>query len=499
MPRIVTLYAPLLILMIIGIATAQEKSLGAAPHPQLVERLSATEFDSRFAATAAVTKESIQLAKSLRPAVGLIVKVMAEGSPADELGLREGDLLARINGAILWSADSMGAQQRRSLEFFSVASQKMRTIKLPPGKIGISTIEYWRPEWAYLRSKSAKATWDPEAVAGITMASIDPDLAETAWTKAFQKGYQADSYSATAALEIALARGDSTLAADAIAYLHRFEADNAAIFHPVLRYRYGMANGQLDEMRLVVEKFPHIIPIDVGKIGQLMDLQIKNPPIRGDTLDSLAKSYLRDNQIPRLMGYWRNDVEFSLPDLQQNRPLTLEASPGGRDALLVSPSEPTPNVDISFKFSWEPQHEGNNQFHPNIRVALVDNTTPHFGLESSGEYHPALVSYTLVQSNSDINELGTRTLETRALLEHFPMGRSFRFVDPSIQWGPQKNYSVRIIKCGGQVELQVDNRRLVALPLDPSVKQLALEVMIVSSKATLHDFHFDELIEDASK
>lgn len=492
------LMAVLMIVVIpAGNACAQDKPIVPSPHPQFRERVSTGEYSTRFASAAAVLKDASLQSRTLRPAVGLTIKMVHEGSPADRLGIRTGDLAARMNGVALWSTSSFGADARRSLEFFSVASQKLKTVKLPQGVVGIGTIEFWHPEWIYLRGKSSKPEWDAEAVVGITTASSDPDLAETAWRRAVEKGYKPDSYSAAAGLEIALARGDSQLAAECVGYLRRFEAENADIVHPVLLYRAALANGQLQEMLRVTDKYPNVIPVEAAEIQQLIDLQAQQP--QHEYPHTLAAKFLRDDQVPRLLGYCSNDLEFSLPTLQRKETLTLTASPGHWDALIVSPPEPTPNVDISMKITWEPELVNEEEYHPNIDISLVDNRSPRFGFEGNGNSQPVLMALSITQSSSGLTESGAQGLETRARLQHFLAKQAFQYVDRGLKWGPQTKYDIRLLKIGGQGELFVDGHPLIAIPIDASIHEVALRVTISGSKAVIHEFHFDELVEDATK
>lgn len=259
-------------------------------HPAFKSRLADADYQARLTAAAPQISEATTMAATPRPAVGLTIKYVAEGSPADDLGMSPGDLAGRINGAAIWTTTTFGLEPRRSLEFFSAPSQKMKTIRLPAGKIGVATIEYWRPEWDYLRSKAARADWNSDAVLGVMMASIDPDLAETAWSAAFAKGYVPDAYSAAAGLRIAMARSDADLAAACADYLGSLDGKQTAHVHPVVLYRAALANGRLSEMQRVLEKHPGIIPVDPGELQRLIELQgqAAKPAPKGSLAETAA-------------------------------------------------------------------------------------------------------------------------------------------------------------------------------------------------------------------
>ena len=470
-------------------------------HPSFKSRLADADYQARLTAAASQINEATTMAATPRPAVGLTIKHVAEGSPADDLGLNPGDLAGRINGAAIWTTTTFGLEARRSLEFFSTPSQKMKTVRLPAGKIGIATIEYWRPEWDYLRSKSARADWNSDAVLGEMMASIDPDLAETAWSAAFAKGYVPDAYSAAAGLQIALARSDAELAAACADYLGSLDAKQTAHVHPVVLYRAALANGRLSEMQRVLEKHPGIIPVDPGELQRLIELQSHSATTDPKTslADTAAARYVRVDQLPGSTGHWHNDLRFSLPALQKKEALTLRAEPGRWDAVFVSPPEPTPNVDISFTFTWSPINEAQGEFHSNVEVALVENSSPEYGLGNIGDQRPALMAFSITQSSDATNEFGVQGYETRARLLHYPAQVPFQYVEPWIKWGPDAKYEVRILKLGDRGELFVNGRRQMSIPLDPHLKQIGLRIANSASEMVIHNVRFDELVEDATK
>lgn len=470
-------------------------------HPAFKSRLADADYQARLAAAAAQIGEATSMAATARPAVGLTIKHVAEGSPADDLGMSPGDLAGRINGAPLWTTTTFGLEPRRSLEFFSAPSQKMKTIRLPAGKIGVATIEYWRPEWDYLRSKTARADWNSDAVLGVMMASIDPDLAETAWAAAFAKGYVPDAYSAAAGLQIAMARSDADLAAACADYLGRLDAKQTAHVHPVVLYRAALANGRLSEMQRVIEKHPGIIPVDPLEIQHLIELQNQpaKPAATASLVETAAAQYVRIDQLPGATGHWHNDLRFSLPALQRKEALTLRAEPGRWDAVFVTPPEPTPNVDISFNFTWSPINEAQGEFHSNVEVALVDNSSAEYGLGNIGDQRPALMAFSITQSSDATNEYGVQGYETRARLLHYPSHVPFQYVEPWIKWGSDAKYEIRILKIGGRGELFVNGRRQMSIPLDPHLKQIGLRVANSASEMVIHDVRFDELVEDATK
>lgn len=475
------------------------KRIGKVEHPVLKSRLAEADYQARRNAAAAQFAEAAGVAGTTRPPVGVIIKGVAEGSTADDLGLNPGDLAGKINGVPIWSASTFGRELRRSLEYFSVESQSLHTVDLPPGKIGVQTIEYWRPEWDYLRSKSAKPEWNEDAVLGILQAAIDPDLAETAWATAFRQGYKPDVFSAAAALQIALARNDAEQATACADYLGAMDDKAQQHVHPVVLYRAALAHHRLNEMLRIVRKYPGLVGVELDQIRELIDLQRQLPQaMTGRSLAEIAAGYQRADLLPRVTGHTDNDRSFSLPALRRNERLTMHADPGGWDGLFLSPVEATSSLDITFKVTWKPINAEDGQFHSNIEIALVDNSSPEFDFGDIGDQRPALLSYWMTQSSRATNESGGEGYETRARLQHYPSEAPFQFVEPGLKWGADAVNVVRILKVGNQADLFINGRRQISIPLDPELKQVGLRVANSASETVIDDFHFEELVEPAA-
>ena len=484
-----------------SIAEDATKIVRSVSHPRFEERLPAADGDARFAAAGAGLDDAERVALTIQPAAGLRITQVIEGGPAYKLGIRAGDILTRANGVALWNRNAFKSDDRRSIEYYSVSAKKIKTVKLPEGKIGVFFTEFWHPELVYLRDTSRTRTCDTEAFVGIVKATTDPELAETAWHRAFAKGYVADVHSAAAGLRIAFARGDWRLASEFAKGLHQYEFKwNDAVIHPVWLYRVALANGQLPDLLQIVEKYPEVFPVQPFQIQELIALDERQRKKTGNATKHIRDEgdFVRDNQIPDLMGYRVTDVESRLAALQQQQPITLSAPPGHFDLMIVAPPEPTPNIEFSMKFTWEPLPGPDGGFTKHLAITLVDNASSDIDKEYDFEQlRSTIMGFIISDTGIKTDENGEATNELATSLEYFPLEGSLIYLDPPFKHGEAAVHALRFVVIDGRGELYLDECRMLQIPLNLSHNQFALRLKAVGSQAILQEFRCDELVDRA--
>ena len=131
-----------------------------------------------------------------------------EGGPADQLGLKAGEVIVEVDGQPLLLTDLKEVRKDEDQKLTMVSKEgARRTVEIKAGLLGINTRRVVRPELMYLRSGLRDPKWDRFAAVGAAECLVNPDLAETAWANAFDAGYAADAVSDFCDAEIAWRQG----------------------------------------------------------------------------------------------------------------------------------------------------------------------------------------------------------------------------------------------------------------------------------------------------
>ena len=135
------------------------------------------------------------------------------GYPAEQLGVKAGNLITALDGQQVWQGFPRDSQRMQIMSFVS-KDGKTHDVQINPGKIGIASEIEWQPQFEYLRGPQHNSKWDEEALVGIMMRASDPDLAETALNHAVAKGLTPDQLIDGVGVEIAFQQGRSATALD---------------------------------------------------------------------------------------------------------------------------------------------------------------------------------------------------------------------------------------------------------------------------------------------
>lgn len=481
-----TVRIAVLVLIICGQAQALDPLERPAPQefPAFRKLVEAKVYATRTSSILASMNEARSRAEAGWPRVGKEVLTVEPDSQAARLGLRPGDIVTQIDDIKLWSADAMPRSERQQqFEYFSPVTGETTTVSIEPGKLGLATTAYWRPEFSYLKGDTTNSKWDDAVYVGIVAAATDPDLAETAWSRAIEAGYVANADAAAAGAQIALSQGRVDVASDFAHFATNSDAGQEDVAHPLLLFRVATANYQLYEMLRIVVGTPQLTQIGAEELQSLIALHRRRPAEQRELPPPhvLAESMLREDLLPRLARQKTRVAGTMLPVLRRNETATLDATPGNYQEELLSALEPTPNVDVTFKYTWQPAPGDDGGFVKQFYAILQDG-------RRDADLPPEAV-------HENAHLIGWSHAERMAGLRFTSWGSTAFYVDPGIKNGPDVEHEVRLLRVGGQAELFVDGRRLMYIPVDDTASLVWLHLRSIGSKTVIRDFKIDELIE----
>lgn len=161
--------------------------------PALRQVLDPVTYEARFkAARQRIDVESLR--DPSRPMRGEEVSLVVPGSPADQLGIRPGDIITAIDGIAMGKRSGEFERidtppgNKRQVAFWSPTGGE-KTVETDARRFGFWSRSGIRPAETYARSNERDPRWDDQVLVAAANFWNDPDLAETALIHAQQAGY----------------------------------------------------------------------------------------------------------------------------------------------------------------------------------------------------------------------------------------------------------------------------------------------------------------------
>lgn len=428
---------------------------------QFKEKLSDKEYQQQL------TRSRIDFAeikKDTRSPYGSLVMSVSPDSVAEGLGIRPNDRIIKVGEKYIWHqyVDWDREAPRRTL-IWETADGTRKSEKIPPGKIGtfgIGDLVFYR---LYLESGNRSKSWDDFLLTALLAAEADPDLAETAMYKAMSAGYPSDSISSSVGILIALRNNHPGEAADIAEHIVKQAKDSdseiAPAMYPLL-YRAWLAAGKLDLLEQADRKFgDEFSRLSEDRWPEFLSAWKAVHPewkISDRPSAKLEESDLKDDvfQKRKLITDFLSPKVADIPRTQK-----------GPDFFTVTPGRFISSFHIIEgglqDFVWETKFaaEPNGKSPPGNRsFPLIEFTVLNY-LEGARQ---PLVKAQFMKSEAGQHRLQLSGGQQKGFHPYF-----------LTQWLDKKDddtASLRIIRKGNEVEVQLNGATQLWLPLDPKVK-----------------------------
>lgn len=131
-------------------------------------------------------------AESDEPAFGMRIEMVVPGSQAESIGLKPGDTIYQMGDHAMRGFVVRSRAGEETL--FFCRGGKKGSAQVRAGKIGVSYVESFRPQLAYLRGEIGRKDprWDGKAVESLALLPVDPAGSLKAWEEASGLGYPKD-------------------------------------------------------------------------------------------------------------------------------------------------------------------------------------------------------------------------------------------------------------------------------------------------------------------
>ncbi len=351
------------------------------PAPRTV--LAEEAFAPRFAA-ALKELDLAALEKSREPDRAVRVVGVTRGGTADRLGIVFGDLILEVDGTPVTTPRQFNALRKKEPQLLAwqTAAGTRKEGDIQPGKIGIRSVSYDRPELRYLRGKNRNARWDREMVVALARYGRDPDLAETCLARAAAAGCTGPVMD-RAVLDVSYAQARYDAVMDQAWLMLQADPksfDIAHLFANAALYSY-----KLPAACMMLERFPEMTPSLLTQrsvMEQLINEHRALPPERrlAPPPSETARNKLRDDLLLRAKPYGPPGGRPHLPkDPFETHKMNFDSG------LIMTFGPPLDSLEIQLDFALHSRvldEEENHLKEFRVRVGQYDGDDPVRGYKS---------------------------------------------------------------------------------------------------------------------
>ncbi len=399
------------------------------------------------------------------------------GASASSFRVTQNDVITKVEGAELWGRYSESSDEPVRVRVYSAEQDGFRELKVTT-ELNHAFSSYRRPDLAYLRSRDRNAAWDGDAFVGLVAASSAPDLAETAWHGALAAGCPRNRPCLASGAQLALAQGRPEAALD-----FWYEAEHnggSEPLDPLLGYRVLIANYKLEQARDLARRHPKLLPNMEEGLETLVALhRALPPPERAAPAPSVqARGMHRRDARGDLIGLSPLAENTFLYQLT-NRDV-FHAEPASDHYAIVELQTPQGLGDFELRLAltMDPADKRRASFVKLARLAMggVRRT------EGPEHGEAGLVGHVELEVPSGFSFRNSET------------GAEVNFPDPKIASDGKKRNTVRVLRVGGQIEMFINERRVLYQPIQRDLRLQDIRFQVVGVSVNVTEFTLDELI-----
>jgi hypothetical protein len=336
--------------------------------PEPRELLKGNDWSSQYEA-ARQKLSALEHEKDMPPVFSLRITNVIPRSQADKKGMKQGDCIVTFDGEPVRGASAVSYQRKNGATRVGVWSPggKSRILDFEPGMMGVSYMDYWRPELAYLRGAERDKAWDDLLLVAALAFETNPPLAETALHHARKAGYRGWLLPAL----MTVISGESSRPDLAVAYGYPIRSTVPEHSQKTVLFYLCCAavqEGRIEVARELTEKYPqyHLDYIDLEaalernkslSLAELAAISSSSEPLRKIETDLTSKAECSD----WAMRYIRNRQAFPV-SAPGTRYAVVEVGPGIENPAII--------VDVAFRNLGQTREE----LPPYFELDLIDTS-----------------------------------------------------------------------------------------------------------------------------
>jgi hypothetical protein len=416
-------------------------------------------------------------AASKHPDHGLQISGVFAPGALESQRVTVNDVITKVDGEELWGRYNESRDEPMRVQVYSARQNGFRELRVTTD-LGHAFSIYRRPDLAYLRSKARNAAWDGDTFVGLVAAPSAPDLAETAWHRAFAAGSPRNRLCLASGAQLALAQGRMEAALD-----FWYEAEHNGgpePLDPLLGYRVLIANYKLEQARDLARHYPKLLPNIAEGLDTLVTLhRARSPQERAAPAPSVQASGMHHRDA-------RGDL-IGLSPLAEN---SFLSQLNNRDVFHASPaSDHFALVDLQ-----SPQ--GLRDFELRLALTMASADKRRAGFVKLARLVVSGVRKADSPDRFEAGLIGQVELEVPSgfSLRNCEPGDLVKFPDPLVAADGKARNAIRFLRVGGQMEVFINDRHVLYQPIRPDLLLHTIRFQVVGASTDVTEFTLDELI-----
>lgn len=475
---------------LVAAAAGQAGAAGATSRPVVKDDMKREEFEKRFRAAVAELPDVEERSKAKGAAWGYRITSVEAGSYGENIGLKVGETIERMDGRRVWSEPQVMGQAAGAAgqHEVTVVGEDLaeRTVKVDSGLAGVQGLRWWDPELVYLRGPHRDAKWDDLMRVAIARCDDEPKLAGAALSRALAAGYPADGVMDMVAFAIAVGEGRTK---EALAFANaRIGGEYGADLPlpPKLLYQAAIAEGRFKVARdAMKDAAPDLMPDRSAQVEELIaaDAAKTAEERRQPPPAVMADSRERQGQLQASKPL-DQDAEWLLQKVRRHEVFRWKAETGHYLPAVFGPDHDLSDVELQVTFSVKRTDRKTSRWAKMFAVGIVDrdDLRPPSILEDG--MPGGLLGF-------EVDATGPSPL----MGVIHGKGQELVFEPCRFAVNGQDQVELRLLHCAGRDEVVVNGRRIAYLPqVAPQAKRLGVYVKVVGMEATISKLRFDELV-----
>lgn len=448
------------------------------------------------------------------PAWGVVVSSVDNGAPADRAGLEAGWIFKTFNGKPYWHHDIPIRPEDpvKNIVAISPDGTETKEFRFGAGRMGYSSGNAYRPENDVL-GRIKRGPWDRDMlIAAVAWEQGSQDIAETALHRAIATGMPENVFTLYYSTLLKMERGD---AAGAKLGLEQMKA----AFAKEGEIPRGFIPG-LHALCLAYNDFKYLAEVmDArGILDESMNRDIADgwiaKPLKGkDALLTKARGKAGDDLFPATFTP-KDDPFVGARDFgigyYKKLPVSLSVQPAHYRTSYFVTKEPVRNVIWNIRFALVRSGTPDDHFFTALRFALIDRR--HASEAARGAPKDVLrnsvAAFSIIDESSGQKGVqlsagpGSRKIYlqrnapyTNELTAPPADDPSERVPPPELPEGA-KLLDLTLIRLGDEIEINLDDKPLIRVPIDPAVEDLGFYIHNVGFAITVKEMTIREIKAD---
>ncbi len=442
---------------------------------------------------AAPTPPSLaELDADTRAVAGAIILTTADGSQAQTLGIRVGDVVVSVNDeAVLDRAQfSLLLKKRDERKMTVVGSdENRRTVNLALGRIGIGHVTSpQRLTLATSRAMARDAAWNHAVIASAwALENHDPETAEQSLHAAKQAGYPNDAVMQGLTFLSHMANGHYAMASDMLDTMPPRTDAQHDLYLPgaAERSHLFLATGRCDELLGLVQSDPiHLGPIqNAPNWARDMALfrGINGPPTPLATEQDAPVQAVNPTLSEASRWIWGKSESRSYNrEVIANKPFVMRAAPGAPAQAFLSRFDDFGDFDLHARFKASLSGRISGSYGASVAINVSDLRSPA----------PDVVSY----FNGATSVLGASfnvSRDGRSVRKTMSGWAATQQISPSYFDGTREHH-VHLSRRGDWGTIVVDGVTVLSRPVAPDSERLVFHLHVIGVKAEFSQFEITE-------